>query len=121
MVCWVYEYMPSFSVNSLQPHLLLFDVIVKVPGAGVNWLLQLHDDELGWSGLIGVGAVDVAAGVDGGDCSGLLSVDVVIVGAVQKSVEENEKFSYVIVYDDFIDLLLTTSKLYLFRRTENFV
>ena len=57
----------SFSVNSLQSHLLLFDVVVKVPGAGVNWLLQLHDDELGWSGLVGVGAVDVAAGVDGDD------------------------------------------------------
>ena len=84
----------------------------------------MHDDELCWSGLIGVGAVDVAAGVDGGDLGGLLSVVVVTginVGAVQKSVEENEKFSYVTVYDDFIDLLLTTSKLYLFRRTENFV
>ena len=36
-------------------------------GTGVNWLLQLHDDELSWPGLVGVGAVDVAAGVDGGD------------------------------------------------------
>ena len=63
---------------------------MKVSGAGVNWLLQLHDDELGWSGL-GVDTVDTAACVDGFDSSGLLSVVVAIgvcVGAVQKSVEE---------------------------------
>ena len=106
LAVWVHAF--HFSVNSLQPHLLLFDLVVKVSGTGVNWLLQLHDDELSWPGLVGVGAVDVAAGVDGGDLWGLLSVVVVIginVGAVQKSVEENEKFSYVTVYDNFIDLL----------------
>ena len=63
-------------------------MVVKVPGTGVTWSLQLHDDELG----SGVGAVDVAAGVDGGDLGGLLSIVVVtginVGAAVQKSVEE---------------------------------